>query len=85
MVVSLSFYITLTKYSFQSFNLVNGVFYLQTFSFVINLAIDEIRAELLAIGIAMLGLLIDFVEDTIVEPDLIQLSRLLKVLLLIKP
>ena len=37
--------------------------------FVIKLAINIIRAELLALGIPRLGVTIDYVEDTIVDED----------------
>ena len=46
--------------------------------FVIKLAINIIRAELLALGIPRLGVTIDYVEDTIVDEDPINFSEIAK-------
>jgi len=45
---------------------------------VIKTAIDVIRAQLVAMREAILGLLIDFLKDTIVEPDPMKNQKKLK-------
>ena len=47
-------------------------------SFVIKLANNVIRAELIALGIPRLGVTIDNVEDTIVDEDPINFSEIAK-------
>ena len=47
-------------------------------SFVIKLAINVIRAELLALGIPRLGVTIDYVEVTIVDDDPFNFSEIAK-------
>ena len=47
-------------------------------SFVIKLAINVIRAKLLALGIPRLGVTIDNVEDTIVDEDPINFPEIAK-------
>ena len=53
----------------QSPNLVRGVIKFKIKSFLTKLTINEVKAEVVAMGIAKLGLTIDNVEDTIVELD----------------
>ena len=48
------------------------------YSLVINVAIDVIKAELLAIDIPILGLTIDDVEDTILDLDPFKISEIIK-------
>ena len=50
------------------------------FSFVIKIAIDVIRAEMLAIGIPILGLTIDNVKDTIVDKDPTKFSESIRII-----
>ena len=47
-------------------------------SFVIKIAINVIRAELLALGMPRLGVTIDNVEDTIVDDDPFNFSEIAK-------
>ena len=53
------------------------------YSLVINIAIDVIKAELLAIYIPILRLTIDNVEDTIVDLDPFKISEIIKEFLFI--
>ena len=52
----------------QNLTLVNPFFIFEVFSLVVNIAIEVIKAALLAVGIAIVGLLINIVKDTIVKP-----------------
>ena len=58
----------------QSRILVYRIYNFEIYSFVIKIVIDVSRAELLAIGIPILGLTIENVEDTLVELDPIKIS-----------
>ena len=58
-----------------SLNYVYRIVFNEMFSFVIKIAINVIRAELLAIGTPKLELTIDSVEDTIVDDDPIKHSK----------
>ena len=69
---------------FQFLNLVHRVFNFEKYSFVIKVAIEVIRAELLAIGKAMVGLLFINVEHNTVEIDPINFSETIKTVFLFR-
>ena len=47
-------------------------------SFVIKIAFDVIKTELLAIGITILGLTVDWAKNIIVKLDAIEISDIFK-------
>ena len=58
----------------QCLNLVYGIVTFETYSWVISIATDVIRAELLTLGMMMRELTIDSIEDATVQTDSIKFS-----------
>ena len=54
------------------------VFSLEIVSFVIRIAVDAIKAELIAIGKEVVGLMIDSVENTTVKLESIKISEIIR-------